>query len=910
MRGRPPVAGLRAVVVAMMLAALPSGGVLAEQIRPTLPGMDAKPQAVNRAKRPFRPTLPQRNPTRVSADITASIRVDADSTTLSASGAEAAGIAGASSAASVAVAGAGMAPQQPIEVAAAEPASEPETTAALADAEDTAPTPPEASADQQADSTAASPEPDEASSDEATADEAKEATSAVADSAPSDESAPDVSAPEPDAAEEAQAEPADDSTDAEASDVADTAEVAADDGPADDAGEQSSAKADPASPTESSPAKETAPKETARLEVEPVEAEPVEAEPEAAAPKETARLEAKPDQAAQEPPEPEAKPATAVVDVEQADEPVAAAPEPVKAVEPSHDATVVIDVLPPPAEAEASADDAKPVEMAAVTPPTEPAPTPAIPTVDETPANADAEETPADGEAAETPATGEDAAEDVAAPEETVVEAPPPPPAHPIVAAIRTTLADPAFRKGFNAPTLKGLEDFYGAREGPPLWITADGFSPEAKALIAEIGNADDWGLDARDFDAPKADARPSTEDEQAAAELKLAMAVLKYARYAQGGGRSPSSFSSLFDQKPELSSATTLLTEIAAAPEPATYLTSLHPQHEQFKRLRAALVKALARAAANGRRPRDDGEVQLLVINMERWRWLPRSLGSYHVWNNVPEFNVRVMKDGKPIYLEKTIVGQDKYATPFFSAPMRNIVFHPNWTVPPTIVNEDLAPKLQAPSGLFSPSKTDILQRYGLSVSYKGQPIDADEVNWKNVNLHEYTFTQDPGPSNVLGKFKFNFPNRHAIYMHDTVQPELFAERVRTLSHGCIRVHDPDRFAALLLAQDKGWSYGQIQNLVAKDASTVIGLNRKVPVHLTYFTATIDDNGGLNRFGDIYGIDNRMAAKLFDNPARFPVPATPAIAEQSSRSRDEGRSARRASGGGLDSLISGLFGN
>ncbi|ODS01994.1 hypothetical protein AUC69_00395 [Methyloceanibacter superfactus] len=267
-------------------------------------------------------------------------------------------------------------------------------------------------------------------------------------------------------------------------------------------------------------------------------------------------------------------------------------------------------------------------------------------------------------------------------------------------------------------------------------------------------------------------------------------------------------------------------------------------------------------------------------------------------------------MKGGKPIYVEKTIVGQDKYATPFFSAPMRNIVVHPNWTVPPTIVKEDLAPKLQAPRGIFGPSKTDTLRRFGLSVSYKGEPVDADSVDWANVNIHTYTFTQDPGPTNVLGKFKFNFPNRHAIYMHDTVQPELFSERVRTLSHGCIRVHEPDRFAALLLAEDKGWSYGQVQRLVAKDSSTVVGLNRKVPVHLTYFTATIDENGGLNRFADIYGIDNRMAAKLFENPARFPVPSTPALVEQS-RSGDQDRSARRrGGGGGLDDLISGLFGN
>jgi len=952
MRGRPPVAGLRAVVVVMMLAALPSGAVLAEQISPTLPGVGAKPKAVKRARQPFRPTLPQRNPTRVSADITASIKVDGTSSPLSASGSAAAGMAGASSSLSVAVAGASIPPQAPLEVAAADPASEPETTAALSDAadtKDTASTSEAASPDQQADSAAAlaaedaaadeetsseiadaeTSDTDETSSNDASLDEVTAAEAEEQTSAAEDSSSSDGPAPEPNAVKEEPKElvaagqpepvyPSDDAetpqaTDAETDDAA-TVEAAADDVPAEEPAEQAAAV------TESSP-----PKEAARLEAEPV------VEPDADQPKETARLQAE------------------------------AAPEseetkPVKAAVPSHDATVVIDVRPPPTQAEPQADT-KPTELAAVTPPSEPAPTPtpAIPSVDRTPDAADDDtqaaaeaapdsaadpgeaaetkpvETPS-GDDAETPASAEDTqaedtqaedahvddaqvesarSEDAEEPEPAVVEVAPPPPAHPVVAAIRAKLAEPGFRKGFNAATLKGLEDFYGAREGPPLWVTDDGYSPKAKALIAEIGNADDWGLNARDFDVPKADARTSTDDEQAVAELDLVMAVLKYARYAQGGARSPSSFSPLFDQKPEQRGTNTLLTEIAAASDPATYLTSLHPQHEQFKRLRAALVKARARAAANGRNPRNDVEVQLLVVNMERWRWLPRNLGSYHIWNNVPEFNVRVMKGGKPIYLEKTIVGKDKYATPFFSAPMRNIVVHPNWTVPPTIVKEDLAPKLQAQrGGLFSKSKTDMLRGYGLSVSYKGEPVDADSVDWANVNIHTYTFTQDPGPTNVLGKFKFNFPNRHAIYMHDTVQPELFSERIRTLSHGCIRVHEPDRFAALLLAQDKGWSYGQIQRLVAKNESTVIGLNRKVPVHLTYFTATIDENGGLNRFGDIYGIDNRMAAKLFENPARFPVPATAVIAEDS-RSRDQGRSARRrGGGGGLDDLISGLFGN
>ena len=899
MGGRPPVAGLIAMVVAATLLGQFAVTPLAGQIRVPLPGQDTKPKILK--KRFGRPTIPERNPIRAAG---ASISADATPSTTSPAAVEAASAAGVVSSASAEIVAA-------IE---AKPGDAPETPLATA------------SLPGDTETRAASP----GDSETATAEPASDASDPTPDTAvasPSEDEASPLAA-------QAEAEPVEppvtESTDTEpAGDPEEAASVETAEAPRDDPVEEPRSTPDMPSAdlstatiedvvAASEPEQDAAPVETAEEAVEDVDDAPIAA-------------------AAPEP----AAPADA---------------EPVEAVElvapPSHDATVVIEVSPPPALAAASSPQVdtpvvdtqevdtqeadtpeadtpeaeKPaggplLEMAAITPPSEPAPVPALPATDEAPAQtesapSDAATTPDGGDtdpaAAAEPPSSESAApaagaDEPLAPGETEAEAAEPP-AHPVVAAIRAKLADPGFRKAAGGADLKGLESFYEAHEGPPLWITDTGFSATAKALIAEIGNADDWGLDARAFDLPKADASPATPEAQADAELKLSLDTLKYARHAQGGRRAPASYSTLFDQQPEFRSAKTVLTGAAAASQADAYLASLHPQHDQFKRLHAALLKMRAAAKASGKTASSDRDVQLLAINMERWRWLPRNLGAYHVWNNVPEFNVRVMKGGKAIYTERTIVGQLQYATPFFSAPMRNIVFNPNWTVPPTIVKEDLAPKLQTPRTLFGASKTDTLRRYGLSVSFKGEPIDADSVDWSNVNIHQYTFTQDPGPTNVLGKLKFNFPNRHAIYMHDTVQPELFAETTRTLSHGCIRVRDPNRLAALLLGEDKGWSAGQVERLLAQDTSTAIALNRKVPVHLTYFTAAIDENGQLNRFGDIYGIDNRMAAKLFDNPARFPIPATPAIAEAASPSRDEERSRGRA--GGLDSLISGLFGN
>ena len=466
----------------------------------------------------------------------------------------------------------------------------------------------------------------------------------------------------------------------------------------------------------------------------------------------------------------------------------------------------------------------------------------------------------------------------------------------PIVAEIGLKLKDPTLRKGAASDDLAALEAFYAERSGAPLWITPMGFTARAQALIAEIQNAGNWGLPADAFDLPAASDLPATTEAQAVDEIKLALAVLKYARYAKCGRVSPGKISNLFDQKPELSNPKTVLTEIAASPAPAAYLTSLHPKHAQFESLRKLLIKYVANAKARGRKPMADPAIQRLIVNMERWRWMPADLGSYYVWNNVPSFVTRVMKGGKSIYVEKVIVGQPKYATPLFSANMRSIEFNPDWTVPDTIKFEDLAPRLRQGSA-DGTRDISILTSNKLSVSYQGKPVNAATVDWRRANIRQYTFTQEPGPDNVLGVLKFNFPNRHAIYMHDTIQPELFSETERTLSHGWIRVRQPDRLAVLLLGEDKGWSPQQVKDMLAKGKNSGVSLSKPVPVHLTYFTAVIDAQGKLQTFADVYGLDKKMAYALFGKSDAL---STSAAANQGKRSA--------WNAGGFP--LSGMFGN
>src|SRR6476660_10474258 len=416
---------------------------------------------------------------------------------------------------------------------------------------------------------------------------------------------------------------------------------------------------------------------------------------------------------------------------------------------------------------------------------------------------------------------------------------------NPVLASIRAKLTDPSVGKGANDDDLAALAAFYVARTGAPLWVTEMGFSARGQATLFEIGKADDWGLDAAAFDLPPAGALPTTPEDQANAEIKLDLAILKYARFARGGRFNPQEISELLDQTSHVRDPKMVLSEIEAAAAPDQYLQSLHPKHEQFARLRQALLKARAPVEGAAKPAASDKDIKRIIINMERWRWMPEDLGPVYVWNNSPEFMLYVVKDGKTIYADKTLVGTIGYATPVFTADMATVVFNPDWIAPETVVTENLLPPLR--EGNYS-----ILRVHKLSVSYNGSPVDPARVNWSRGNILSYTFLQRTGPQNVLGKAKFLFPNRHTVYMHDTlpVRKKYFSKAKRMIGHECVRMAKPDKFASVLLAEDKGWSADKVKSLWDGWNSSSVSIEHKIPVHMVYFTAVADESGKVATFG------------------------------------------------------------
>jgi murein L,D-transpeptidase YcbB/YkuD len=437
------------------------------------------------------------------------------------------------------------------------------------------------------------------------------------------------------------------------------------------------------------------------------------------------------------------------------------------------------------------------------------------------------------------------------------------------VAAIKAKLADPAAAKDAQPADLAALTEFYASRDGPPLWVTEVGFSAKGQQVLFEIEEADAWGLDPASFSLPRSDALTATLEAQAEAEIALDLAILKYARYARGGRFTPAKVSTLFDQVPPLRDPKAVLAEIAAAEAPDVYLRSLHPKHEQFQRLREALLKARGGGSEEGEKPAADGkDIKRILINMERWRWMPEELGNTYVLQNSAAFMLYVVKDNKTIYADKTLVGTIGYATPIFTSPMTTIVFNPDWNAPETVVKENILPALQS-------KKFSILKTHKLFVSYNGQPVDPTRVDWNRVNGLAYTFSQKAGPHNNLGKIKFLFPNRHTVYMHDTlpVRKKYFKQSARLIGHECVRMEKPDKFAAVLLAESNGVTEGRVKELWNGSNNASVALERKFPVHMVYFTAVAGDDGKVETFADVYGLDRKLAVSMFGDATGFPEP-------------------------------------
>lgn len=433
---------------------------------------------------------------------------------------------------------------------------------------------------------------------------------------------------------------------------------------------------------------------------------------------------------------------------------------------------------------------------------------------------------------------------------------------HPAIAPILARLADASTFKGAAREDREALAAFYTEHPDALLWTAADGPNAKAKRAISELQAAANYGLSGKDSYAVATPASFAGVDAQAEHEVSLSLALMTYARHARGGRIDPTQLSKMIDMKPRPFAPKSVIASLAGAEDPAAVMREFHPQHEGFKRLQAALATAHERGAPSG-------DIQRIEVNLERWRWLPDDLGAFHVVNNIPEQLTRVFDNGKVVLTEKIVVGKTNSPTPVMSADMQFVIFHPSWGVPSGIKSNELGPMLKRASernqeffgGGDNASRA--LGRHQLKVSLNGRDVNPDSIDWSRVDVRQFHFTQPPSAQNVLGVVKFRFPNKYDVYMHDTTERNLFGAGLRAFSHGCMRVQNPIRLAEAILGHDKGWSSDKVRSFVPGGRTADITLEKPVPVHLVYFTASVDDAGALHTHGDLYGMDSRVASAL-----------------------------------------------
>jgi murein L,D-transpeptidase YcbB/YkuD len=246
---------------------------------------------------------------------------------------------------------------------------------------------------------------------------------------------------------------------------------------------------------------------------------------------------------------------------------------------------------------------------------------------------------------------------------------------------------------------------------------------------------------------------------------------------------------------------------------------------------------------------PRHDRQIDTVIVNMERWRWLPRdlgapSIGDAYVILNIPDYTLKVMQHGAQVWTTKVVTGQPGvHATPLLTETMKFITVNPTWNVPPSIIYNEYLPALQ--------QDPTVLERMGLKLERA-----------RDGSIH---ISQPPGERNALGRIRFNFPNKFLVYQHDTPDKNLFARDERAFSHGCMRVQNPDQYASILLNITEPNGHYTPDKIRSMYGQSEIDLKfpTPIPVNITYQTAFVDDAGTLQFRKDVYGRDAIMLSLL-----------------------------------------------
>ncbi|WP_244858114.1 L,D-transpeptidase family protein [Sphingopyxis granuli] len=369
-----------------------------------------------------------------------------------------------------------------------------------------------------------------------------------------------------------------------------------------------------------------------------------------------------------------------------------------------------------------------------------------------------------------------------------------------------------------------------------------------AKALLAFIGNVGAEGLFPKDYNPDGLQAAIAGGD-QARLDKVATDSFLLLATHMRDG-RTPNAARKqwfMTDNDAEQTPLIALLTSALLSNSVPDALLGLDPVHPDFAALKAALAVAKTPADANAIR-----------VNMERWRWMPRDLGSGYVVSNVPEYLTRVVHDGVVIATHKAVVGKPSTPTPQLNPMATGVILNPTWTLPRSIINEGI----------------------GATIARNPASARAQGYTWTGSGK-TLSVVQQPGANNALGVMKMEMLNEHAIYLHDTPSKGAFAQAARAFSHGCIRTERALHFSGLMAVMFAGRSPEEFGEAVASGKTTRFGFENPFPVYVAYWTVVPDAKGGVKKLADIYGRDAPVVAS-FAKPGRTAAvvisPAPPTV--------------------------------
>jgi murein L,D-transpeptidase YcbB/YkuD len=248
---------------------------------------------------------------------------------------------------------------------------------------------------------------------------------------------------------------------------------------------------------------------------------------------------------------------------------------------------------------------------------------------------------------------------------------------------------------------------------------------------------------------------------------------------------------------------------------------------------------------------------VRQLQLTLERWRWLPHNFEDPPIVVNIPEFVLRAYdKGGNPTLRIRVVVGRAmRTETPVLEEDMKYVVFWPYWNVPPSILRNEIVPKIAKDPAYLQKNSYEV-------VTYSGQLVTDGVVSedvLAQLRAAKLMVRQKPGPKNALGLIKFIFPNSNNVYLHSTPSTALFAQSRRDFSHGCIRVQDPAALAEWVLRNNPGWTPERIDAAFKGQKEQQVNLTKVIPVLIVYGTAVVPENGSAEFFQDIYGSDKKL---------------------------------------------------